>query len=258
MFFSNREYGKLVKKENLNGAIIYTVENSKGKTQSISFDTDVCPVANVGDEVFFVYQRNVFSNTKKGLFLSADLKETTIFNNKFLYPDNISFWKELVGFIMTAVISMTVSIFSFAYGIIFLLHALGVHHVGAFGLLGFKVGLLLSVSFSGIFIFMHFFKNLETFVKLSQGRDKYFFPYKKANFNRKDMLLNKTLDEDEKRNLNIFVRNIAELSSTEKLEIHAYIEEKKNMKVSHIEYLDILSLTNKLKMKKQVEQLLLK
>lgn len=63
MFFSNRQYGKLVKKENLNGTIMYTVENSKGKTQSISFDTDVCPVANIGDEIFFIYKR--FSLIKK-------------------------------------------------------------------------------------------------------------------------------------------------------------------------------------------------
>lgn len=258
MFFSNREYGKLVKKENLNGAIIYTVENSKGKTQSISFDTDVCPVANMGDEVFFIYKRNAFSDTKKGLFLSSDLKETTIFNNKFLYPDNILFWKELVGFMITAVISMTASIFSFAYGIAFLFHALGIQHVGAFGLWGFKVGLALSVFSPAIFIFMHFFKNLEKFVKLSQRRDKHFFPYKKANFSRKDIFLNKTLDTEEKTKLTMFVRGIDSLLSTEKLEIYEYIDEQKKMNVNDIGYLDILNVSNKLKMKKQVEQLLLK
>lgn len=56
----------------------------------------------------------------------------------------------------------------------------------------------------------------------------------------------------------MFVRGIDDLSSAEKLEIYEYIDEQKKMNVSHIEYLDILSLTNKLKMKKQVEQLLLK
>lgn len=258
MFFSNREYGKLIKKENINGAIVYTVENSKGKTQSISFDKDVCPVANIGDEVFFIYNRNAFSDTKKGLFLSGDLKEATIFNSKFLYPDSMSFWKEFIGFNAAAAISMIASMFSFAYGTVFILHALGIQHLGAFGLWGLETGLALSVSFPAIFIFKHFLGNLEKFVKLSRRRDKHFFPYKKANFSRKDILLNKTLDTEEKTKLTMFVRGLDDLSSTEKLEIYEYIDEQKKMKVNEIGYLDILNVSNKLKMKKQVGQLLLK
>lgn len=258
MFFNNREYGKLFKKENFNGSIVYTVENSKGKRHSISFDSDVCPAANIGDEVFFIYKCNPFSDTKKGLFLSTDLKETTVFNNKFLSTDSISFWGEFIGFTTTAVISMTTSIFSFAYGIAFLLHLLGINHVGDLGALGLKVGLLLSVSLPGFFMLKHFFKNVDTFVNLSRKRDKHFFPYKKANFSRKDILLNKTLDEEEKTKLTMFVRSIDSLSSTEKLEIYEYIDEQKKMSVNNIGYLDVLNASNKLKTKKQVEQLLLK
>lgn len=258
MFFSNRQYGKLVKKENLNGVIIYTVENSKGKMQSLSFGTDVCPTANIGDEVFFIYKRNAFSDTKKGFLLSSHLKEATIFNNKFLYPGNLLFWKEFVAFTAAAIISMTASVSLFSYGIIFLLHGLDIQHVGDFGLWGVKLGLLLSVCIPGAFLFTRFFRNLEKFVKLSQRRDRYFLPYKKANFSRKDILLNKTLDAEEKTKLTMFVRGIDSLSSTEKLEIYEYIDEKKKMNVSDIGYLDILNVSNKLKTKKQVEQLLLK
>lgn len=257
MFFNKREYGKLVKKENLNGSIIYTVEKSKGKIRSISFDRDVCPTANIGDEVFFIYSQNAFTDTKKGIFLSSDLKETTVFNNKFLSTDSISLWKEFVGFSAAAVISMTTSIFSYAYGVVFLLHALGIEHVGTLGAFGLKAGLFLSLSLPGIFMLFNFFKNVDTFTKLSRKRDEYFYPYKKANFSKKDILLNKTLNEEEKTKLTMFVRDIESLSSTEKLEIHYYIEEDKKMTVNQIEYLDILSLSNKLKMKKKIEKLLL-
>lgn len=258
MFFINREYGKLIKKDNLNGSIVYTIENSKGKAQTISFHNDVCPTANIGDEIFFIYNRNAFSDTKKGIFLSADLKEATVFNRKFLSVLDINFWKELLGFTTKSVIFMTSSAFLFSYGIAFILHALGIQHIGAFGVLGFKVGLFASITLPGISVLMKFLKNIDTFAKLSQQRDKYFRPYKKANFNKKDILFNKTLDEDEKTRLTMFVRGIDGLSSTEKLEIYKYIDEQKKMNVNDIGYLDILNVSNKLKMKKQVEQLLLK
>jgi len=257
MFFNNREYGKLLKKESLNGSIIYTIENLKGKSRSISFDSDVCPTANIGDEVFFIYSKNAFSETKKGIFLSSDLKEATVFNNKFLSPASISFWKEFVGFTAGAIISITASIFSFAYGISFLLQALGIEHMGALGFLLFKTGLFVSASLPSFFMLKHFFKNMDTFVKLSQQRDKYFLPYKKENFSRKDIFLNKTLNEEEKTKFTIFVRNIEGLPSVEKLEIYNYIEEQKKMKVNEIGYMDILNISNKLKMKKKIEKLLL-
>lgn len=257
MFFINREYGKLIKKDNINGSIVYTVENSKGKTQTISFDNDVCPAANVGDEVFYIYNRNISSNIKKGINLSDNLKEISVLSYN-LFDDFIIAFKEVITYVTLSLVLMHTIINLTSQFILFALKYMNVSHINILSLCLILIIAITPGISSGAWLCYRFGKSLGKFRHLLIKKDKYFHPYKKENFTKKDILFNKKINDEEKRELNTFVRNIEGLSSTEKLEIHAYIEEKKKMKVSHIEYLDILSLTNKLKMKKQVEQLLLK
>jgi len=257
MFFNNREYGKLIKKEKVNGSIVYTIENSKGKNQTISFDSDICPTANIGDEVFYIYNRSISSSVKKGVLLNDNLKEITMSYYNML--DNfIVALKETIPFVVLFALLGQITLHLTSESLMFILKSMGISHLDIISTCLLVIALILPTALSGLYFFHRFYKSIEKFPLLLMKRDRHFIPYKKEFFTRKDILFNKKIDDEDKRKLRLFIRNIDEMSSAEKLEMDTYIEEKKNMKVKDIEYLNILSLTNKLKIKKQVEQLLLK
>lgn len=235
MILTSRKVAVLNDKFYENGNIYYRLTDSKGKDITLYFPTDVCPTANIGDEMYFEYKRST-SKEKKGYYLTNNINEAILSNP----PDSVIF---LSTFIMTALIVGGV------YGSAFLCKYFSMPSSVYY----FSSALIFSC------VFLPFlFKFLPLFINIKEKKEPKYKVYKEENFTRKERIFDKKLNNLEKLHLTNFINQQDEFSSSDKIEISDIISKSKRINISDIHRLDLKLLQQRNENKKEINLLLSK
>ena len=236
--------GLLKNKEVINGLFYYTIELKNGRQKTVYFSEDVCPHANINDEVFFSYNTS-FSKNKKGVLLSNNIYHAIAKLNNI--PFSLAF-KDMLSLITLAFStnlifrSLLISYFAFS-------------HISTEA----QLVAVLSTFIVWLFYITYFFTtNLIHFLKIKEKKDILYKPYIKEQFSKKERFFNKKLNNLERLHLDNFVNQQEHLSSSEKIEISEIIETEKKLCISDITFLEIKNIKNKMKQQNKIKQLLLK
>jgi len=235
MILTSRKVAVLNDKFYENGNIYYRLTDSKGKDITLYFPTDVCPTANIGDEMYFEYKRSS-NKEKKGYYLTSNINEAILSNP----PNSIML---LSSFIMTTLI---------AVGTL----------TSAFLCKYFAMPLPVYVLFSTLIfssIFLPFlFSFVPLFIKIKDKKEPKYKDYKEEHFTKKERIFDKKLNNLEKLHLTNFINQQDEFSASDKIEISDIISKSKSINISDIHRLDLKLLQQRNKNKKEINLLLSK
>lgn len=235
MILTSRKVAILRDKFYEDGNIYYRLTDSKGKDIILHFSTDVCPKANIGDEMYFEYKRSA-NKEKKGYYLTNNINEAILSNP----PDSIIL---LSTFIMTALVA-------------------GGTLTSAFLCKYFTLPLTVYY-FSSSLIFLSvylpfLFSFVPLFIKIKDKKEPKYKTYKEENFTKKERIFDKKLNNLEKLHLTNFINQQNEFSASDKIEISDIISKSKSINISDIHRLDLKLLQQKNKNKKEINLLLSK
>lgn len=235
MILTSRKVAVLNDKFYENGNIYYRLTDSKGKDITLYFPTDVCPTANIGDEMYFEYKRST-DKDKKGYYLTNNINEAIL-------SDPPNFVILLSTLIMSALVVGGVN------GCAFLCNYFAIPS----SIYVFFSALI----FSSIFIpFLSSFSPI--FINIKNKKEPKYKVYKEEHFTRKERILDKKLNNLEKLHLTNFINQQDEFSSSDKLEIADIISKSKRINISDIHCLDLKLLQQRNKNKKEINLLLSK
>jgi len=235
MILTSRKVAVLTDKFYENGNIYYRLTDSKGKDITLHFTTDVCPKANIGDEMYFEYKRSS-KKEKKGYYLTNNINEAILSNP----PDSV---------ILLSTCTMTALVTGGALASAFLCKhfamPLSVYYLFA------------TLIYASIFI-PFLFRFVPLFINIKNKKETKYKVYKEEHFTRKERILDKKLNNLEKLHLTNFINQQDEFSSSDKLEIADIISKSKRINVSDIHRLDLKLLQQRNNNKKEINLLLSK
>lgn len=235
MILTSRKVAVLNDKFYENDNIYYRLTDSKGKDITLYFPTDVCPTANIGDEMYFEYKRST-NKDKKGYYLTNNINEAILSN-----PSDL-----IIG-LNSLIMSFLVN------GGVFATSFLCKHFGMPLPVYLFFSTLILS----GIFLpFLFSFAFL--FINIKNKKEPKYKAYREEHFTRKERIFDKKLNNLEKLHLINFINQQDEFSSSEKIEIADIISKSKRINISDIHRLDLKLLQQKNKNKKRINLLLSK
>lgn len=235
MILTSRKVAVLNDKFYENGNIYYRLTDSKGKDITLYFPTDVCPTANIGDEMYFEYKRST-NKDKKGYYLTNNINEAILSN-----PPNSVIWLDV--FIMSALVVGGVNSCAF----------LCKHFA-----MPLPVYFLFStLIFSSIFL-PFLFSFMPLFIKIKDKKEPKYKAYKEEHFTKKERIFDKKLNNLEKLHLTNFINQQNEFSASDKIEISDIISKSKRINISDIHRLDLKLLQQRNENKKEINLLLSK